>query len=236
MRPPLTAKTISRISTLPFAKNVKPLFDGVSSPWFGLLSPVVWLGLGLVLIGLAASLDRDRRGWWILGAVLMIGGILAPDTLGASHGGYLPQRIVLLGLAALVPVVRPGKAATAALSVAWILQTATVFDYARHADRTAGRLLRAAPAIGRNQRVATLLCDIRPRFRANPLLHADCALGVGTGNVVYSDYETLYYYFPVHFLPELPHPDPGAFERLALLDAPSQRSTRARLWSEILHG
>ncbi len=158
-------------------KDVIPLLDGVTSSWCGVFAPVVWLGLGLVLILLATRIERERLGWWILGIVLTCVGIVAPDTLGASHGGYLPQRIVLLGLAALVPVVQAGKLATAALSVALILQTATVFEYAQASDRTAGRLLRAAPEIGRNRAASPPCCVISVRAAApircyTPIAHS----------------------------------------------------------------
>jgi cobalt-zinc-cadmium efflux system protein len=43
--------------------------------------------------------------------------------------------------------------------------------------------------------------DLRGRFRANPLVHLDCWLGVDTQNVVWSNYEAAYYYFPVRLKP-----------------------------------
>ena len=42
--------------------------------------------------------------WFLLAALLILGGVLGPDSLGEAHGNYLPQRIVLLGLVALVPI------------------------------------------------------------------------------------------------------------------------------------
>jgi hypothetical protein len=171
---------------------------------------------------------------------LIAGGAAAPDTLGASHGEYLPQRVVLLGLAALLAVLpldapgRLGRASFAALAVALALQSATVWDYARTSERTAGRLLKAAPAVGRGERVATLLAGIRTRFRANPLLHADCALGVGTGNVIWGDYETRFYYFPVRFRPGLDRPDSRELEDVALMDAPGLATARACRWECLL--
>jgi len=44
------------------------------------------------------------------------------------------------------------------------------------------------------------------RFRSNPLLHADNLLGIGTGNIIWNNYETRYYYFPVQFRPEVARP------------------------------
>ena len=120
------------------------------------------------------------------------------------------------------------------LAVALGLQSATVWDYARASERTAGRLLKAGPAVGNGRRVASLLIDARTPFRANPLLHADCALGVGTGNVIWGDYETRFYYFPVHVVDGLDHPDPAELEWIALHHAPEDAPARLRRWERLL--
>ena len=101
-------------------------------PEFILFAPVVWLSVALVFwwygritagpgtlarqpagedidrrgsscLGEAGTRD-DRQGWIILAALLIVGGVVGPDSLGAAHGEFLPQRVVLLGLVALVPV------------------------------------------------------------------------------------------------------------------------------------
>ena len=54
--------------------------------------------------GLRIQKHADRRGWFLLAAILIVGGVVGPDSLGEAHGDYLPQRIVLLGLVALVPI------------------------------------------------------------------------------------------------------------------------------------
>jgi hypothetical protein len=229
-------------------KDYLPFGGGYSAPWCLALAPVLWLSAGLVLSAVATwrargddpLLGRERRGWWVLAGLLLAAGVAAPDTLGASHGHYLPQRIVLLGLSALVPVLRLdargrlGRAAAVAVWVALGLQSAAVWDYALTSARTAGRLFRAAGAVGNGRRVAALWVGIRTPFRANPLLHADCALGVGTGNVIWGDYETRFYYFPVHFRDGLDRPDPAALEAIALSDSPHDSADRARRWAELL--
>ena len=219
-------------------KTLLPLGDGFSAPWCVVFAPVLWLLAGLIVATVATwrveGLSRSRRAWWVLAALLLIGGVLGPDTLGAGHGHYLPQRVILLGLAALVPVVRFGPASSSLLGVALVLQSLTVWDYAQTSQRTAGRLLRAAPALGNGQRVATLLINIRPPFRANPLLHADCALGAESKSIIWGNYETRFYYFPVHFRPGLGGPDPAALEAIAMHDAPAHSTDRARLWRSLL--
>jgi hypothetical protein len=221
-------------------------FTGVNSRPFVVLAPVVLLALGLALAVADAWRVRcggggGRAGWWALAGALGAGGLVAPDTLGEAHGHYLPQRLALLGLAALVPVVRLdagtrlGRAAAAALAAALALQTAAVWDYAQTCERTAGRVFRAAPAVGTGRRVATLLAGIRTRFRANPLLHADCALGVGTDNVIWADYEARLYYFPVRFRDDPDRrPDARELEEIALMDDPALAPARALRWARLL--
>lgn len=223
-------------------KDLLPLADGYSARWCVALAPVLWLAAGLALAAVAAwragggeGVAGERRGWWVLAGFLLVGGVLSPDTMGASHGHYLPQRVVLLGLAVLVPVLRFERVgASVVLAVALGLQSATVWDYARASERTAGRLLKAGGAVGTGRRVAALLIDTRTPFRANPLLHADCALGVGTGNVIWGDYETRFYYFPVRVVAGLDHPDPAELEWIALHGSPADRAERARRWGTLL--
>lgn len=229
------------------AKDYLPVV-GTLERWHLAAAPVLWLGLAMALfIGatLAAGegpfqpAGRPRRGWWAIAAVFLLAGTLSPDTLGPTHGEYLPQRIVLLGLMALVPVLRldapgrAGKLGLAALAVAWVAQCATVWDYARLSERTAGPMFQAERFVGQGQRIATRLTDLRSPFRASPLLHADCALGVDTGNIIWSDYETRFYYFPVQFRDGLDlRPDPEVMERIALARPSSPE--RATLWADLL--
>jgi hypothetical protein len=231
--------TLARKDYLPLA--------GTFATWHLVLAPVLWVAAGLVLAAVAALAaglgpfrDRERRGWWVLAAVLLVGGVAAPDTLGPSHGEYLQQRVVLLGLVALVPVLRldgAGRfagAATLALVVALAVQSAVVCDYGALSERTAGVLARATSLVGHDQRIATRMTGIRTPFRANPLYHADCTLGVGTGNVVWSDYETRFYYFPVQFRPGLDRPDPEQLEWIARSEAPDEAALRLALWTGML--
>ena len=171
---------------------------------------------------------------------MLLGGVLGPDSLGPGHGEYLPQRLVLLGLVAMVPAfdiplaTRWGRLAAGCLAAAVGLQTVIVWDYALHCKHTAVQIIKASELVGRDQRIAPLLIGIRSRFRANPLLHADSWLGVGTGNILWSNYEARYYYFPVQFRPGLDRADPKDFERLSLSSDPRPGETCVRLWEQIL--
>jgi len=247
------------------AKDSLPLTERVSRV-FVVFAPVAWLGAALLTWGLAAAWARlkrrtvrpsgpvgsacsswrtaqptaDRRGWLSLAALLILGGLTGPDAMGADHGAYLPQRVVLCGLVALAAVVDvdlrrwSGRAVAAGLVWAVILQSAIVWDYALYCNRTAGQIIQARDAVGCNRRVVVLPATIRSRFRANPLLHAGNWLGVDSGNVVWNNYETRHYYFPVQFRPGLDRPHPDELERVALHDDPRQAADRRRDWEHIL--
>jgi len=187
-----------------------------------------------------AGTRDDRQGWLILAALLLVAGVFGPDSLGPAHGEFLSQRVVLLGFVALVPVFDvnparwPGLFTTIALVAAVILQSAIIWDYARYSDHTAGQIIRAGDLVGRDQRIVTLLVTSRGRFRANPLLHAEDWLGVDTGNVVWNNYETLHYYFPVQFKAGIERPHPGDLELVSLHEEPKEKAARLRDWEQIL--
>lgn len=213
------------------SKFILPFHEG-SHPGFLLLTPVVALAIALTLEGISmvrrrraspdATARPDLRGWGILATILIIAGVAGPDTLGESHGNYLPQRVLLFGLVALVPILDfevkawTGRAAVLALVWAIAVQSAFVWEYAVTSNRNVNALLQARRAIGTNQRVATLLIGIPSRFRSNSILHADNLLGVDSGNIIWNNYETRHYYFPVQFNPEIDRPDPETLELLGL--------------------
>lgn len=214
---------------------------------YALLAPFVIFLMALALEGISMAWDRwfshsrptmwpDRRGWGILASLLILGGIACPDTLGESHGNYLPQRVLLFGLVALVPFLDlqlknwAGRAAALALTWVLLIQSGFLWEYAATSNQNVTAFLRARRAIGTNQRVATLLTDIPSRFRANPILHADNLLGVDTENILWSNYETRHYYFPVQFREGLDRPDAYLLEEIALSNDPADQDHRAALW------
>ncbi len=243
-------------------------FTSWCSQGFILFAPAMWLSVGLALwwygritgrpgTGGRRPLDDrnardslgtekpgdDRQCWMVLAALLLVGGIAGPDSFGPAHGEFLPQRVLLLGFIALVPVLDadlsrwPGRFLLATIAVAVALQAAIVWDYALYCDATAGQIIRAGKFVGRNQRIITLLVSSRGRFRANPLLHAENWLGVDTGNVVWNNYEALHYYFPVQFRPEIERPHPGKLEWISIHDGPKDpkdKAARLRDWEELL--
>jgi hypothetical protein len=210
-------------------------------------APVVWLSVALLFWTCALvkawwqqPVKRGRQGWLVLAVSLIVAGIIGPDSMGEAHGDYLPQRIVLLGLVAGVPIFDVdlsrwwGRVTIVALSAALLLQSAIVWDYALYSDRTAGQIIGSRDAIDDGQRVVAVLTSTRSRFRANPLLHAVNWLGVGTGNVIWNNYETLHYYFPVQFRPGLDRPRPDDLEWVSLHDDPSETVARVHAWETLL--
>jgi hypothetical protein len=248
--------SIARKLALPFTDRIDPLFV--------LLTPALWLAIagflwlaqalwsaeafkrwrGVTVEKMAQRPSVEVHGirlvWLLLGLTLTIGGIAGPDSFGSGHGEYLPQRLVLLGLAALLPGLdlkpseRSGRLIAGTLLAALLLQTILVWDHALYSETTAGHLIRATDLVGRQQRIATLLISARSRFRANSLLHADCWLGIETDNILWSNYETRHYYFPVQFRPALDRPDPYDFERIAFDTYPTAGVRAKRLWTRVL--
>lgn len=235
--------TLSRKDRLPFLESTSRLHAA--------LAPVFWLAVGLGLCGVSAWLARRAqvhstrwRTWILLMIALVLGGAVAPDTLGPSHGNYLPQRVVLFGLfllAATLPLVANRGAArvclqlgTAMLVVALVMQSAFVRDYAIASNRLTNEFLAVSSFVGKGQRVATILTQPRGPYRSNPLLHVDNLLGVGTRNILWSNYEADHYYFPVRIRDGVPHPPVGEFERISLMDDPADAGKRAALWDDLL--
>ena len=233
--------TIGRKSSVPFIE--------AQSPLFGLLTPVLWMALGLALVAAAGVIGRapgrsdsggERRGWAILAVALIVGGLIAPDTLGPSHGYYLAQRVFLLGLAACVPLLDPigsaglRRAGTAALGISAAVQAGFVVDYAIRSDRVVGPVLEVSAQLRPGDRIGALWLDLRGNYRANPLLHAEALLGLDEGRIVWSNYETAHYYFPVHVRDGVPHPPPLAFEEVSIRDDPADADLRAEDWGRLL--
>jgi hypothetical protein len=244
-------KQLSWIDPITLASKRTFPFIHAQSAWFGLLAPVLWLSVAVAFLVLA-TLDRPkaghaaaheatvRRGWALLAGMLFLGGLIGPDTMGAGHGNYLPQRVFLLGLAAIIPYLEldprrwPVRAAIPALGVALCVQSATVWSYALESDRLTRQFLECRDHVGRRQRVGALMLGIRGIYRGNPLLHVDCLLGIGTGNILWGNYETGHYYFPVQLVDAPHHPQAADFEEVTILDSPADQPRRRELWNQLL--
>lgn len=227
-------------------------FVAEPSGLFPYLRPSSFVVAGLALL-LAATLyagwrERKagadpRRAWGILALAFCAAGLFGPDHFGVAHGLGLRERFMLLGLACFVPFLRfesvslAARAGALALVAASLLQAASVWDYALASDREVGNFMRAAPHVGRGQRVATVLALRPSRFRVIPLLNLDTLLGVGTGNIVWNNYQAGSYLFPVTYrtseearLGERV----AATNRINLAAAPDGVGTQLDGWAQVL--
>jgi hypothetical protein len=203
-----------------------------------LLSPTLWFVAALVALVLWRR-ARAGRAWRVLAGLLVAGGCLAPASFGA-HGGALQLRLLLLGMAALLPAIeldwraRLTRFAVAAVLVALALQTAFVWEYSLRCHRAIAALMQAAPVMGERQRVGTLVLERLPGFRGNAPLHADSLLGINTGNIIWSNYEAQTYYFPVRFRPGAGGPPAAESEAVANAAFDGQLAAQLPRWEQLV--
>jgi hypothetical protein len=216
--------SLARGNRLPFSQG--------QFPWARGLSPVVWLGLGLGLLlsrsafhGSCASggIRPGTHPLVVLAFVLLLSGFLAPncfgkdDTVQSGHGGFLAPRVILVGLVVLVPALRldasgwRGRLACTCLGIAVAGQVLSVWDYGLVSNRMVGKFMRARAFIHQGERVGAFLLDTSSPFRVNPLISCPALLGVYGNNIVWNNYETKHYYFPVHYRPGFVYPPASAF-------------------------
>ena len=209
---------------------------------FVVLDPALWAAVAFAGFALLSwgRIDRTRRGWGWLAVLFLLGGFLGPDGLGEGHGGFLTPRVALLGLVALLAWLeldgagQLARVASAAGVVALALQSAFVWDYGRRTQADVDRFLVTRPQVGVGHRVGVLVLEPYGRYRPAPRFHMDCLLGLGTGNVIWNNYETAHYYFPIQVRPGVPHPPATVFETIALLDGPKDANARQETLRELL--
>ena len=187
---------------------------------------------------------RDRGSLGGAGGLLLLGGLVVPDSLGSSHGHYLPQRVLLLGLVGARAGARPASRrdglgrSVAPLALAAVPWRSSRWSSGTTPSTATARWARSCACGARSgaaSGIATLLSHIRTPFRANPLLHADCLLGIGTGNIVWSNYETTYYYFPVQFRADSDRPAaPGVRGHRPRRRPGPSRPSAAKRWERLL--
>ncbi len=182
---------------------------------------------------------RERRGWRLLALLFLLGSLLVPDGF-AHHGHMLPQRVFLFGLVASIPGLgleetrRRYRLGLLILTVAVMAQSALVWNYALDSQRRAGAFMRAKSHVGTKQRVAVLWIGIFDPFRANPLLNLYGMLGIGTGNVVWNNYESNHYYFPVQLRARFAGPPAAEFESIAMMTSSGRTAESADRWRRLL--
>jgi hypothetical protein len=138
--------------------------------------------------------------------LLFLVGFLGPTSLG--QGGIMRERVLLLALAALAPVLRIDTQKPAArlgvvfLGLAVIIQMAFVWDYALISNRIAGSFMEARHYVGTGKKAGLVMIDTRTHYLINPLPNIANQLGTSSNNVIWNNYGPAYYYFPVAFRDE----------------------------------
>jgi hypothetical protein len=183
-----------------------------SSSWFALFSPALWCLAGLVLLSIstlsslpnkAAILASKHRGWGLLSLLLIVAGLWGPGAAG--QGAILRERLLLLGLVSLVPVIKfdaknlSVRVGAACLFIAAIIQIGFVLDYARLSNRTVGQFMQAGSYVGTGQRIGVVIADTKSKYVVNPVLNLSNQLGINSENIIWNNYGPAYYYFPVEF-------------------------------------
>jgi hypothetical protein len=130
-------------------------------------------------------------------------GFFGPSAAG--QGSILRERVLLLAMVTLVPLIKPQPKSSSArlgvlcLATAALLQVAFVLDYARISNGIAGEVMPLAPNLESGQRIALMVLDPRSHYVVNPLPNIANQLGVSSNVVVWNNYGPAYYYFPVAF-------------------------------------
>ncbi len=187
-------------------------FVDQSAVRYAILWPSLWAVVALVLLLASTLLSRatlarlrqsEYRGWILLALFLFAAGLFGPSA--AWHGSILRERVLLLGMVTLVPLIKPKPHTSASrigalcLAVALLLQIAFVLDYAGISNRIAGAVMQVAPHLESSERVALMIPDPRTRYAVNPLPGVANQLGVSREAIVWNNYGPAYYYFPIQF-------------------------------------
>lgn len=182
----------------------------------------------------------ERWGWWIMSGVVLLAAIAVPDNFGQEHGTLIRFRLALLAAITLLPLLRwprgpiASRLCGAAVVAALVLQYASFVDFGRTSNRLVGNMMRAAPHLRPGDRVGTLLSDFRAPFTAQPLIHADNLFGVLNRCVIWKNYQSEEYYFPVRIRSEAVHPPSVWFRDAAGKSATAVDPQRREMWTRIL--
>lgn len=188
-----------------------PFWDSVS-PFNMLASPIIWIMIVFVLfaVGTYFSFRNGANGWKrylphlaAMTAVIVLA-LVSPDEFGAEQGSVLRPRLLLCGLVLFVPLfsvsLKPRILTVIhiILILVFAYQVTALWEYSLKVDRETAQFLKAANSIEVGSPIASIIVlNGQPRFHSNPLIRTDNLLGIGRGNVVWDNYETGYYFFPV---------------------------------------
>lgn len=218
--PHLWAKHLLDANPLQFGPLRAFPFVESFSAWYQLLSPTFLVTIALTVLVAAMVIARTsqrrlladpHRAWWVLAVLFCAGWLIGPDHFGDQHGGFIRERLLLLGLVCIVPALQvdfkrvSAQIGMFAVVVAVAAQTAMVWDYALFSNRLVGDLMQAKEYVGTDQRIKSLIfvnredSEQHKRFYISPLLNADNMFGADTSNIVWNNYQAIHYYFPVKY-------------------------------------
>ncbi|MEO6324021.1 MAG: hypothetical protein ABIT01_02190 [Thermoanaerobaculia bacterium] len=197
----------------PFILISRRCFPFVAAPsaWFVAFTPLLWLLAALAALAMG-TLGSGERPWRsrtgvaltaIAGACLLAAAV-GPDDFGTSHGTLLRERLVLLGMAFLVPLFRGGdssrtsRLAQVCLAVIVVFQGAACWEYALRSSVDAREVLAVGDIVGKEPSLASVIVlEDGRRFHSNPAAQMSNFLAIGRRTIVWDNYELGYDLFPV---------------------------------------
>lgn len=220
------------------SKRWLPIVE-IESTWAILCQPLFWTILAIFVLLLdvgfkvwAGAKAGEQRGWFLGILILLIFGVLGPDSLGRDQGHYLPQRILIgaMSVASVVwPVIMAGKLrmATCFLAAAWLGQSVSLMELGRKSARLTFSISGTVDFISSGDRVLAFN-DAKPwAYRSNPRLHLDSVVVMAAEAVTsWNLYEAAHAYFPLHFRQKPPGLDPRGLEAVSLKQSQEQVSER----------
>jgi hypothetical protein len=211
------------IKLISIADQTRLPFLPMESSLFVVLAPAILTGIAVLIWTIATrrtSNDAQPGGkvWAMFAVALLIAALVAPDSFGAEHGGFLRERLFLLGLVSAVPAwslgpSRRNRVASVLVVIGLAVQTLFVWEYGVRSSEQVRTLMTVAHAIPDGSRVYVIRPRLKTEFRASPTLHAANLLGLDKRVIVWNNYQANLYYFPVIFQePFIPCSDTGECE------------------------
>jgi len=206
--------------------------------WAILFQPALWISLAILVWFFSVLKEfpkreaRSERVWWLAILLLIILGVLGPDSLGKDQGHYLPQRI-LLGAMSIACVVWPQRikketsVITVMLAVAWLAQSVSAIELGRKSERLTLSISGAYAFISQGDRILAFNDAKAWAYRANPRLHLDSLLVMSAGDLAsWNLYEAAHGYFPLQFRLKVPGLEPKRLEDFSLMQSAVQAIER----------
>lgn len=197
------------------SRKTFPFLD-IQSEWLAVFTPLLWIGVALIILSAATFLVRceELKGkmgqlapFFLLSGLCLVIAIFSPDDLqfSDSKGGVIRERVLLSGLVLIIPILRfrtVSRAfrigAMACLVFVILFQTAAMWEFAVRSDRQAAEFFKATSAIPEGASVAAItITPGTPRFSASSISSMNNFNGTVKNIRVWDNYEFGHYLFPV---------------------------------------